>query len=113
MRDQLGQVVLWTIYFATDIYGHTAFKALGNSQQGLWQTLFSVGGFSATFAWAMSALVWITILSSSKLLNASSIGAVTYILMVAAAAIVFKEPVAREQLLGIGLILIGVYFVTR
>jgi len=113
MRNQLTQLALWMAYFATDIYGHTAFKALGEGNRDTLSIVFSVGGMSAVAAWAVSALLWITILSGSKLLQASSVGAITYILMVAAAAFVFKEPVAPRQLLGVGLILAGVYFVTQ
>lgn len=113
MRDQLMQLVLWAAYFATDIYGHTAFKALGEGNRNTLSIVFSVGGMSAALAWAVSALLWITILSGSKLLQASSIGAITYILMVAAAAFVFEEAISPRQLLGVGLILAGVYFVTQ
>jgi len=109
----LIQLLLWSAYFATDIYGHVQFKVLGSKSHDLFGIIFSLSGLSAIGAWAASALLWITILSGSKFLHASSVASLTYVLMVAVSVLLFRETVTTVQVIGIGLIISGVVLVTR
>jgi drug/metabolite transporter (DMT)-like permease len=113
VQNSLTQVIIWLLYFATDIYGHVALKLGSKADTRLVSIIFSPLGLTAFAAWGASSLLWIAILSNNKLLSASSIGAVTYALMVLAAALVFKEAISTQQWIGIVFIAIGVYLVTR
>lgn len=105
-------ILIWLIYFATDVYGHIALK-MASGSNSLWDVLFSFWGISAGLAWLVSAVSWMFVLSKQPLLNASTISATTYVLMALAAVIVFKEALTGQHFLGIVCVFLGIYLVTR
>jgi drug/metabolite transporter (DMT)-like permease len=113
--SSLGMLLVWLVYLATDIYGHTAFKIAGRQDDdfNILRAIFSFWGITAGLAWVASSVLWITILAHTELFIASSIGAITYALMVAVALLVFRETISTRQIVGIVLILAGIYFVAR
>jgi len=116
MSNLIGQLAFWLLYFVTDVYGHIAFKFLSTGQTdgfNLWAIVFSFWGMTAILSWAASSLLWITLLANNRLFAASSIGAITYALMILAAALIFKEPIAPRQFGGILFIALGVYLVAQ
>lgn len=116
MSSFVGQLSLWLLYFATDVYGHIAFKFLSTGQPekfDLWATVFSFWGITAILSWAGSSLVWITLLANNQLFAASSIATLTYALMLVAAVVFFKETISPLQIAGVLFIALGVYLVSR
>src|ERR1700682_3130846 len=108
----LGQLMLWTAYFATNVYGHLSFK-LGSRAPTVSEMLFSFWGLSAMAAWGISCLVWVIILSQQSLLNANTLSSFSYALIVIAAVVFFKETINTKQVFGILLLSVGIYFVTH
>lgn len=111
----MQQGFIWALYFIASVYGHVAFKlAAGSGEKfSLGGTIFSLTGISATFAWGISAVLWILILSESKLMTANSASALNHALVVLVAFLFLRERVTPVQAAGIVLIIIGVYLVAR
>ena len=105
-------VLIWVVYFATDIYGHVALKN-ASGEQGLWNTLFSVWGVSAGLSWVISALTWTLLLSRNSLLTANTISALTYVLITLAAWVLFREAITLSNLIGVVLVCTGIYLVLQ
>ncbi len=104
------------LYFITDVYGHVAFKFVSTGQHNgfnLWGILFSLWGVTAILSWAASSVLWVTLLANNQLFIASSIGTITYALMILASAVIFKEPASAPQLAGILCIVVGIFLVSR
>lgn len=106
------QLVIWAVYFITDVYGHVALKLAGSSSS-LTGMLFSFWGITAALAWIISGGAWMLVLSKHPLLTASTVSSATYIFIALAAALIFKEPLTPQNLLGIAFVCIGIYLVTR
>ncbi len=118
MPDRLNLALslpaIWLFYLACSVYGHVGFK-LATQQDadfGLWKTLFSAWGVTATLAWGLSAVLWILILSKSTLLVANTTSSLSYALIVMAAALFFKEAITPAQWAGVALVFAGIYLVT-
>lgn len=111
----LQQGVVWVVYFISSVYGHVAFKlATGSDEKfSLTGTLFSWTGISAVAAWGVSMVLWILILSESKLMTANSASALNHALVVVVAFLFLRERVTPVQAAGIVLIIIGVFLVAR
>jgi undecaprenyl phosphate-alpha-L-ara4N flippase subunit ArnE len=108
------QLGTWILFFFTSVYGHIAFKFVtGGESFSLWGTLFSFWGVTATLSWAASALLWIFILAKNPLLAASTISSLSYGLIVLAAVFLFKETFTARHLVGVLLVIAGIYFVTQ
>lgn len=104
--------MIWVVYFITDVYGHVALKIAGSSTSFAGM-LFSFWGITAVLAWIVSGGAWMLVLSKHPFLTANTVSASTYIFIALAAALVFKEPLTRQNLLGIAFVCIGIYLVTR
>ncbi|MEO8610427.1 MAG: EamA family transporter [Chloroflexota bacterium] len=117
MQDRMSvfvQIGTWILFFFTSVYGHIAFKFVTGAENfSLWNTLFSFWGITATLSWAASALLWIFILAKNPLLAASTISSLSYFLIVLAAVFFFKETFTVRHLLGVLLVIAGIYFVTQ
>ena len=107
------QIGTWILFFFTSVYGHIAFKFVTGESFSLWGTLFSFWGITATLSWAASALLWIFILAKNPLLAASTISSLSYGLIVLAAVLFFKETFTARHLLGVLLVIAGIYLVTQ
>jgi drug/metabolite transporter (DMT)-like permease len=105
-------MLAWLIYFITDVYGHVALKKAGEAD-ALWGMLFSIWGLTAGLSWILSALAWMFVLSKYPLLAANTVSAITYLLIALAAVVVFKEPLTKQNMMGIACVFIGIYLVTR
>src|SRR4051794_22207523 len=103
MSTLVVQLGFWLLYFVTDVYGHVAFKFVSTGQNNgfdLWGIIFSFWGVTAVFSWAASSLLWVTLLANTQLFIASSIGTITYALMILAATVIFKESITTRQFAG-------------
>jgi drug/metabolite transporter (DMT)-like permease len=105
-------LLVWLIYFITDVYGHVALK-LASGANNSWSILFSFWGITAGLSWLLSVLSWTFILSKHPLLAANTVSSLTYILIALAAAIIFREPLTKQNLIGVVCVFIGIYLVTR
>ena len=105
-------LLIWLIYFATDVYGHIALKQASNSTN-LWAVLFSFWGITAGLSWIVSAISWTLVLSRQPLLTANTVSAVTYILIALAAVIIFEETLTLRNAIGMGCVFIGIYLVVH
>lgn len=60
-----------------------------------------------------SFVAWMTVLSEMPLSAAFPLSAVSYVLIIAASAVVFHEPVGLLQVIGSAAILVGVWLIGR
>ena len=105
-------LLIWIIYFATDVAGHVALK-IASGRSSLGEMLFSVWGAAAIVSWIVSGVAWTLVLSKNPLLTANTVSAITYILVSLAALVIFQEQFTRDKLIGVVFVFIGIYFVTR
>jgi drug/metabolite transporter (DMT)-like permease len=112
MQIDVIQIGIWSFFFASSVYGHVAFK-LAARQPSLMGGLFSLWGMTAVFSWGLSAVLWLLILSKSTLLTANTISSLSYGFIILASLVFFKEPVEAKQILGVALVSLGIYLVTR
>ena len=106
-------VLLWLGFFATSAYGHVALKLAVESKSRLFGAAISPLGLSAYAAWALSAVLWMVLLSKHSLFAANGISALRYALVAACAPIFLRESLDRMQVAGGVLIAIGVWLVVR
>jgi drug/metabolite transporter (DMT)-like permease len=114
-------VLLWIGFFATSAYGHVALKLAVDARRlatplggrSLWGAAISPLGVSAYVAWALSAVLWMALLSRHSLFAANGISALRYALVAACAPIFLRESLDRLQIVGGVLIAIGVWLVVR
>src|SRR5262245_23685434 len=107
-------LLIWIVYLLSDVYGHVALKmAMTNDSANLWQVMFSFWGITAALSWLVSGLAGALGLSKNALLPANTVSTLTYIMLVAAAAIIFRETLTAQNVIGIGCVCIGVYLVTK
>ena len=113
-----GRAVIWALFFATSVYGHVALKlAVGRGEgdasyrQALVAAATSFWGWSAVAAWTLSCLFWVMALARQQLLTASSISALSYALLCAAACAFLGERATWPQALGVALIVAGILLV--
>ncbi|MBH1393255.1 SMR family transporter [Stenotrophomonas maltophilia] len=69
--------------------------------------------FSGLVCFAGSLVVWMYVLSKVQVSFAYPFNSVGYVIVVAAAYFVFREPISAMKLLGVGLICLGVFLVTK
>jgi drug/metabolite transporter (DMT)-like permease len=104
--------LVWALYFVTDVYGHIALK-MATDAPTFRETLFSIWGLTAVASWLISFLAWTFVLSKHPLLTANTVSAVTYILISLSAVILFREPITKENLLGVIFVFAGIYLIIR
>jgi uncharacterized membrane protein len=116
--DVAGRVVIWALFFATSVYGHVALKLAvgrgagdGSYRRALVAAATSFWGWSAVAAWTLSCVFWVMALARQQLLTAASISALSYALLCAAACAFLGEPVTRPQVVGVALIVAGIFLV--
>jgi drug/metabolite transporter (DMT)-like permease len=105
-------LLIWLLYFITDIYGHIALKMASN-QSSLMAILFTPWGITAGLSWVVSGISWTLVLSKSPLLSANTISALTYVFISLAAVVFFKEQLTLSKAVGMLLVFAGVYLVNR
>jgi drug/metabolite transporter (DMT)-like permease len=105
-------LLIWVLYFATDVYGHVALK-MASQATNLWGVLFSFWGITAGLSWIVAGVSWTFVLSKQPLLTANTLSATTYILIALAAAAIFKETLTGQNVIGMLFVVIGIYLVTR
>ena len=91
----LSLVLLWVGFFATSAYGHVALKLAVDGRTRLWGAAVSPLGLSAYLAWAVSAVLWMALLSKHSLFAANGISALRYALIAACAPIFLRESLDR------------------
>jgi drug/metabolite transporter (DMT)-like permease len=105
-------LLIWIIYFVTDVTGHVALK-IASGRSSLGEMLFSVWGAAAVISWVVSGVAWTLVLSRNPLLTANTVSAITYILVSVAALVIFQEQFTRDKLIGVVFVFIGIILVTR
>jgi drug/metabolite transporter (DMT)-like permease len=107
-------LTVWIVYLLSDVYGHVALKmAMTGDSTNLWQVLFSFWGITAGLAWFIAGLSWMFVLSKHPLLTANTVAALTYILIALAAAVIFRESLTRQNVIGMVCVCVGIYLVTK
>jgi len=107
-------LMVWIVYLLSDVYGHVALKmAMTGDSANLWHTLFSFWGITAGLSWFVAGVSWTFVLSKHPLLTANTVAALTYILIGVAAAIIFKETLTRQNIVGMVCVFVGIYLVTQ
>ncbi len=89
---------------------NVSFSTLVPTALKLFSSPFVVGGFVFTFS---GALFWLAVLSRWPLSLAYPLLSISYIIGIAASVLILKERVALPQLLGVLVIIMGVYLVSR
>ena len=112
----LERVVIWSLFFASSVYGHVALKfAVGDRgqtyRQVLWTAATSFWGWSTIAAWGLSCVLWIMVIARQKLLIAGSVSSLDYVLICASAWVFLGERITAQQIVGVGLISIGIVLV--
>jgi drug/metabolite transporter (DMT)-like permease len=106
-------VVLWSLFFLTDLYGHVTLKMTLGRESSFPETarrlLGSWMGWSIFLAWGLAGLLWVCVLSKNTLFQTNSISMLNYILICLAAVCFLGENPSPAQWGGMGLIGIGVY----
>lgn len=105
-------LLVWVLYFVTDVYGHIALK-MATDAPTFRETLLSVWGITAVASWLISFLAWTFVLSKYPLLTANTVSAITYILISLSAVMIFREPLTKENVLGVVLVFAGIYLIVR
>ena len=105
-------LLIWVLYFLTDVYGHVALK-MASQSANLWGVLFSFWGITAGLSWIVAGVSRTFVLSKHPLLTANTVSATTYILIALAAAVIFKETLTGQNVIGMFCVAVGIYLVTR
>ena len=79
----------------------------------LFSTIFQKYVFIGVFLYLVAVLIWFVVLSNAELSYAYPLISLAYIITAILAVIFFGENVTTFRWLGIILILVGVFFVTR
>ncbi len=112
--NDLAYLGLWLLFFASSVYGHVAFRFVTTDEPvDLLRTLLSFWGITALLSWAASVILWIFILSRTSLLHASSISSLSYVCIVLAAVLLFRESISLSQAAGVALVAAGIALVVR
>jgi len=106
-------MVLWSLFFITDIYGHVTLKMTLGRELTMAETakrlLGSWVGWSIFLAWGLAGLLWVCVLSKNTLFETTSISMVNYLLICFAAVWFLGENLNPTQWIGMTLIGTGVY----
>jgi drug/metabolite transporter (DMT)-like permease len=109
--NRLALTLLWMAFFACSVHGHLALKLAVDRRQGLLAAATTWWGLSAFAAWSLSGVLWMAVLAAQPLMRASSLSALRYLLVCAAAWLFLGERVAGREAIGAGLIAVGVVLV--
>jgi len=111
-RAALGAVLVSVVLNSV---GQVLFKSAYAAQPGA--SLFSVlphleiwGGF---IVYGLSAVCWLWVLSRAQLSFAFPILALSFPIVVGLSAVIFSEPISAARWTGVGLIMVGVSFLSR
>jgi len=77
------------------------------------QTIFIPTVFLGFFIYGMSSIVWLFVLQKLPLSVAYPSLALTYVIVVMASFVLFKEPLTVDKIVGVLLISIGVFFINK
>ena len=113
MRELLVSATVWTLFFATTVYGHVAMKLAVDRHQGLVAAGLSVWGLSAVLAWGASSVLWMLVLTKDTLFRASTISSLRYVLVLLAAAAMTRKVPNAQSLAGAVLVAVGVYLASE
>lgn len=105
-------LLIWIIYFVTDVYGHVALK-MATGATSMQAMLFNGWGITAVASWIISGLAWTFVLSKHPLLTANTVSALTYVMISLSAVIFFGESMTKANLIGIGFVCVGIYLIVR
>ena len=111
-----GDWMLWILFFASGVYGHLALKlAVGSSPlekpQALLRACTGAWGLTAFSAWALSAGLWMLLLSRHSLARANAISALGSLLLSLSAWLLLHEAWTWSKTLGAVLVAAGIYLV--
>jgi drug/metabolite transporter (DMT)-like permease len=104
MRDAL----VWSLFFATTIWGHVAMKVAVDRNASLLGAATSAWGITAVLAWGASSVLWMLVLAKQSLFRASTVSSLRYVLVVAAAVIMTRRAPSVQSVIGAVLVAIGV-----
>lgn len=119
----MNTLVLIVVSCVLTAIGQIAFKwgmlgfadmqiSTGGLPRLLWQIFTTpsiIGGF---IAFGLGAVLWLFALARAELSYAVPLASITYVLVLAAGVLLFKEPLTMVKLLGTGLVAAGVVLVS-
>lgn len=105
MRD----VAIWGLFFATTVWGHVAMKLAVDRASGVVSAALSPFGMTAILSWGASSILWMLVLRKSPLFQASTLSALRFVLVLAAAMVMTKKVPSTNSLIGAALIAVGVW----
>lgn len=108
----MSDVVYWVLFFGLTVYGHVAMKfAVMETDRSFVSQMFTGFGLTALMAWFLSALLWGVLLSRYSLFEACSASSIRYLCVSLSAWLLLGETLSILQFMGMGFIVIGIYFV--
>ena len=111
MQSSLSAALLWIGFFVTTVWGHIGFK-LAIRHSDPWDVLrdiFSGHGMLAVMSWFLSAGFWALIISRQDVISATTVANLRYPLICLAAIFCLGETLQFTQLIGAGIILMGLF----
>lgn len=105
----MRELIVWSLFFATTMYGHVAMKLAVDRNTGTVAAALSAWGISAVAAWGASSLLWMLVLAKESLFRASTISSLRYVFVIAAAWAMTRKTPTASGLAGACLVAIGVY----
>ncbi|MCB1694004.1 MAG: EamA family transporter, partial [Pseudomonadales bacterium] len=91
--------------------GQLLFKVGASGRQQL-ADFVNLPIIAGLFLYGIGTVMWIYALSSQKLVNVYVFTALTFVLVYAAGIVLLKEQVSGPAMVGIGLVLCGLYLIT-
>ncbi|MES2766557.1 MAG: hypothetical protein V4642_11845 [Bacteroidota bacterium] len=114
----ISALLMWGFFFVLTVYGHVAMKFATKdiTAEGIeyfWALAKNLWAVSAVISWLAAGLIWMVILKKQPLMQAQSIGALSYVLICLSAIIFLGDTLTGGKALGMILIAAGIYFVAR
>ncbi len=86
---------------------------LSHSVLSIVKTIFSPLVFVGFLMYGMSSIFWLFVLQKFPLSVAYPALSITYVIIVVLSAIILNEPITTFKILGLSLIIFGVYFIFK
>jgi len=118
MLAKLTLPVAWLVFFAASVSGHITLTLA--TKTGLPRSLSALAGFvmspwvlGTVLCWGTSTVLWLVLLEQHGLARASSVSSLRYALIMIASWLILREAVTPRDVVGAGLIAVGVFVIAR
>ncbi len=104
-------IILSSLASFTAAGGQLLLRVGANGQETL-NGFINLHIFCGLILYALSTLVWIYVLSSEQLVQVYAFTALTFVLVYAGGVALLGEHISAKPIIGISMILLGLYFIT-